>query len=145
MKFLKSVKSLTSLKSSFVLIPVTLLAAACASHSPAPDPQAAGEANAQWQSLRADYTACAKGQTDAGLSGSASPQDLAGAALKACQPKLDAMRSAFREYLDAQMVSAHGRDGARQAADRVSRDTEAKTRSYLVRYVEVERYNAKPH
>lgn len=41
------------------------------------------------------------------------------------------------------MVSSHGRDGARQAADRVSQDTEAKTRNYLVRYVERERYTAK--
>ncbi|MGE8366068.1 hypothetical protein AB4156_02300 [Cupriavidus sp. 2MCAB6] len=130
------------MKSVLALIPVTLLAAACASHAPA-DPQASAEANEQWQSLRAAYTTCAKDQADAGMSGRASAQDLAASALKACQPRLDAMRTAFREYLDAQMVSSHGRDGARQAADRVSRDTEAKTRNYLVRYVERERYTAR--
>ncbi|MGT2492911.1 hypothetical protein ACU4GD_26430 [Cupriavidus basilensis] len=102
------------------------------------------EANEQWQSLRAAYTTCAKDQADAGMSRPRlAAQDLAASALKACQPRLDAMRTAFREYLDAQMVSSHGRDGARQAADRVSRDTEAKTRNYLVRYVERERYTAR--
>ncbi|KJK24565.1 hypothetical protein UB46_09750 [Burkholderiaceae bacterium 16] len=130
------------MKSVLALIPVTLLAAACASHAPA-DPQASAEANEQWQSLRAAYTTCAKDKADAGMAGRASAQDLAASSLKACQPQLDAMRTAFREYLDAQMVSAHGRDGARQAADRVSRDTEAKTRNYLVRYVERERYTAR--
>lgn len=124
------------------LIPVALLAAACASHAPA-NPQASAEANEQWQSLRAAYTTCAKDQADAGMASSASAQDLARAALKACRPRLDAMHAAFRDYLDAQMVSSHGRDGARQAADRVSQDTEAKTRNYLVRYVERERYTAK--
>ncbi|MDF3836932.1 hypothetical protein P3W85_28860 [Cupriavidus basilensis] len=132
------------MKFVLALIPATLLAAACASHTPA-DPQAASDANAQWQSLRADYSTCAKDQTDAGVAGAASPQDLVGTALKACQPRLDAMRTAFRQYLDAQMVSSHGRDSARQAADRVSRDTEAKTRNYLLRYVERERYNARLH
>ncbi|WP_020204273.1 MULTISPECIES: hypothetical protein [Cupriavidus] len=130
------------MKSVLALIPVTLLAAACASRPPAADPQAQEQANAQWQSLRADYTNCAREQADAGLPGRGSPQDLAGAALKACQSRLDAMRGAFRDYLDAQMVSSHGHDSARQAADRLSRDTEAKTRTYLVRYVERERYNA---
>jgi hypothetical protein len=128
------------MKSVLALIPVTLLAAACASH--APDPQAVSEANEQWQSLRATYTACAKEQADAGMASRVSAQDLAGSALKACQPGLDAMRTAFRQYLDTQMVSAHGRDSARQAADRVGRDTEAKTRDYLVHYVERERYLA---
>lgn len=130
------------MKSVLALIPVTLLAAACASQVPA-NPQASSEANEQWQSLRAAYTTCAKGQADAGMAGGASAQDLASAALKACRPRLDAMHTAFRDYLDAQMVSSHGRDGARQAAERVSQDTEAKTRNYLVRYVERERYTAK--
>ncbi|WP_237717281.1 hypothetical protein [Cupriavidus basilensis] len=132
------------LKSVLALIPAALLAAACASRAPA-DPQAVSDANEQWQSIRAAYTTCAKDQADAGMASSASAQDLASAALKACQPRLDAMRAAFRDYLDAQMVSSHGRDGARQAAARVSQDTEAKTRNYLVRHIERERYVAKLH
>lgn len=130
------------MKSVLALIPVTLLAAACASRAPA-DPQAVSEANEQWQSLRAAYTTCAKDQADAGMASSASAQDLTSAALKACRPRLEAMHTAFRDYLNAQMVSSHGRDGARQAADQVSQDTEAKTRNYLVRYVERERYTAR--
>ena len=53
------------MKSILALIPVTLLAAACASQAPA-DPQASAEANEQWQSLRAAYTTCAKDHADAG-------------------------------------------------------------------------------
>ncbi|WP_420996445.1 hypothetical protein ACKI2N_016740 [Cupriavidus sp. 30B13] len=135
---------MTFAKSALVLVPAALLAA-CASRPLAADPQALSAANAQWQSLRADYTACARDKADAGLPGRGSAQDLAGAALKACQPTLDAMRGAFRDYLDAQMVSSHGHDSARQAADRLAQDTEAKTRSYVVRYVERERYNAGQH
>ncbi|MNW10130.1 hypothetical protein D3C71_2072790 [compost metagenome] len=52
------------------------------------------------------------------------------------------MHDAFQSYLSAQMSSAHGQTSARQAADRVTTDTREKARTYLTRYVEVERYKA---
>ncbi len=52
------------------------------------------------------------------------------------------MHDAFGTYLEGQMVSSHGKSGARQAADRVTTDTREKARSYLTRYVERERYVA---
>jgi len=129
------------MKPALVLIPATLLAAACASRQPT-DPQASQEANANWQALRGAYTDCARSQADAALPRGGTPQALADGALRACRPQLDAVRVAFHDYLDAEMVSAHGRDSARQAANQVSRDTEAKTRAYLVRYIESEQARA---
>jgi len=130
------------MKSVLALIPVTLLAAACASRAPA-DPQAVSEANEQWQSLRAAYTTCAKDQADAGMASSASAQDLTSAALKACRPGSRPCTRRFAITWMHRWCPRHGRDGARQAADQVSQDTEAKTRNYLVRYVERERYTAR--
>ncbi|AOY92712.1 hypothetical protein BKK79_13710 [Cupriavidus sp. USMAA2-4] len=125
-----------------ILLAAGLLATACASRPPVDGqaPQSANEsANAHWQALRGDYTDCARRQADAELPRSGTAQALADDALKACRAQLEAVRVAFRDYLDAQMVSSHGRDSARQAANQVGRDTEAKTRAYLVRYIESER------
>lgn len=134
------------------LLSVCLLATACASNQPSgesangamPDVAAAvAEAPAaqvaEWQSLRQKYTACATEKAEAGLSASGNSQSVAATAMKACKGDLEAMRTSFRKYLDSQMSSSHGKTSARQAADRVGRDTEDKTRAYLVRHVEYKR------
>jgi len=104
---------------------------------------AAGPDSSGWQALRARYMDCVQHRADDGVTGKASTKDVVSSALDACKGELGAMHDAFRDYLGAQMVSAHGKSGARQAADRVTTDTREKARAYLTRYVERERYLAK--
>ena len=128
-------------------LPLVLLAA-CASQPPGASTDAAASAPAadtgsEWQALRAKYMDCTQKKASENLSAKGQSRDVADLALSACQPELDAMHSAFRGYLDAQMSSSHGKSSARQAAARVTSDTRDKARNYLVRYVERERYLAR--
>ncbi|SOY49762.1 hypothetical protein [Cupriavidus taiwanensis] len=123
-----------------------VLLAACASQPPQASADAAAATAADpsgWQALRARYMDCTQKKANDNLSAKGQSKDVADLALAACQPELDAMHTAFRSYLDAQMSSSHGKSGARQAAARVTTDTRDKARSYLVRYVERERYLAR--
>jgi hypothetical protein len=102
-------------------------------------------ADAGWMALRAKYMDCVQRHADDGVPGNAQSKAVASSALDACKGELQVMHDAFRDYLNAQMVSSHGKSGARQAADRVTTDTREKARAYLVRYVDYERYQAKSH
>ncbi|MGY8525840.1 hypothetical protein [Paracidovorax citrulli] len=130
-----------------------LLLSACAS-SPPKTGEAAVEAAAttnvapgtggsaiapEWQQRREKYTACATDKASSAMTSSESAQRIAAEAVKACSGELDAVRTSFRDYLNAQMVSSHGKRSAQQAAERLGRDTEDKVRAYLVRHVEYER------
>lgn len=135
------------MKKLLAALPLLLLAA-CASQPPAAsaDPEgsaAAADASSGWQALRAKYMDCTQKKASDNLSAKGQSKDVADLALSACQSELDAMHDAFRSYLDAQMSSSHGKSSARQAAARVTTDTRDKARSYLVRYVERERYLAR--
>ena len=132
-----------------VAVPMAALLAACSSQQPpAAEPlsQSAAQDSVQvapaWQAERAKYMDCVQGKVDDGVKGKATPPDVAAGALSACQGQLKVMHDAFQSYLMAEMSSAHGRSNARQAADRVTTDTREKARTYLTRYVEVERYKA---
>lgn len=137
------------MRNVLALIPALLLVGACASKPPAEEVVADAEAAAatqtanaappQWQLLRQQYTDCAKSKAEAGAAGSGTTQKVVADALRACQSDLDAVRTSFRQYLDEQMVSAHGKRSARQASDRLGRDTEDKVRAYLLRHVEYQR------
>lgn len=130
------------------------LLAACGS---APKQQQAAEAAAEipaaqaaaptempeWQRLRARHFDCATDKANELMRGSASSPDVARQALRACDDRLSAMRTAFRTYLEAQMVSSHGKAGARRAADQLARDTERKVQTYLEQSVVYTRYQAK--
>lgn len=133
------------------LIPAILLVGACASHAPS-DQQAAAAATAtaaesqaasgpppEWQKKRQQYTDCAREKAEARSAKPGTTQAVVNDALRDCRGELDAVRTSFREYLDGQMSSAHGKRSARQAADRVGRDTEDKVRAYLLRHVEYHR------
>lgn len=135
------------MKKLLIALPLALLAA-CASQPPVPSSDASAEAQpavdpGSWQALRAKYMDCVQKKANDNLSAKGQPKDVADLALSACQPELDAMHDSFRGYLDAQMSSSHGKNSARQAAARVTTDTREKARSYLVRYVERERYLAR--
>lgn len=126
------------------------LLGACASPSqqqPADPANAATTATAPadngWQALRAKYMDCVQRHAADGVPGSAQAKAVVSSALSACEGELSAMHDAFRDYLGAEMVSAHGKSGARQAADRVTKDTREKARVYLTGYVDHERYLAK--
>lgn len=125
---------------------VAVLLGACGSQPSAPDASAAANADASadngWQALRARYMDCVQHRADDGIAGKAQTKEVVSSALAACNGELKAMHDAFGSYLDGQMVSSHGKSGARQAADRVTMDTREKARSYLTRYVERERYVA---
>jgi len=132
---------------SFVLL--TLLGA-CASQSPSQQQPADSTsvasttgADSGWLALRAKYMDCVQRRADDGLSGSGQTKAVVASALNACEGELSTMHDAFRDYLSAQMVSSHGKSGARQAADRVTKDTREKARVYLMGYVDHERYLAK--
>ncbi|CAN7487076.1 hypothetical protein D9M68_85680 [compost metagenome] len=138
------------MKKLLTALPLAFLAA-CASH-PSGSSNDAGAAGAGsqsavdssgWQALRAKYMDCAQKKANDNLSAKGQPKDVANLALAACEPELNAMHDSFRSYLDAQMSSSHGKSSARQAAARVTTDTREKARSYLVRYVERERYVAR--
>ncbi|WP_042888130.1 hypothetical protein [Cupriavidus necator] len=135
------------MKKILTALPLAFLAA-CASHPSGSSNDAAGTAAAAgdssgWQALRAKYMDCVKQKADDNLSAKGQSKDVANAALAACQSDLDAMHDSFRTYLDGQMSSSHGKNSARQAAERVTTDTREKARAYLVRYVERERYAAR--
>jgi hypothetical protein len=85
---------------------------------------------------------CVQDKADDGAKGKGTSKDVAAGALDACKAQLGVMHDAFQSYLSAQMSSAHGQTSARQAADRVTTDTREKARTYLTRYVEVERYKS---
>ncbi len=122
-----------------------LMLAACASQSAVETPQATQEAaqlNSGWQSERAKYMDCVQSKADDGAKGKGTSKDVAANAIDGCKDQLKVMHDAFQSYLSAQMSSAHGQSSARQAADRVTTDTREKARTYLTRYVEVERYKA---
>ncbi|MGN5479926.1 hypothetical protein ACTMU2_32995 [Cupriavidus basilensis] len=125
---------------------VAAMLGACGSQPSAPDAATAASANSNadngWQALRARYMDCVQRQADDGVPGKAQTKDVVSSALSACNGDLKAMHDAFGTYLEGQMVSSHGKSGARQAADRVTTDTREKARSYLTRYVERERYVA---
>lgn len=127
---------------------VLALLGACASHpqsdaTGATDATSAATADNGWQALRAKYMDCTQRRAAEGISGTASTKAVVSSALDACEGELSAMHDAFRDYLGAQMVSSHGKTGARQAADRVTKDTREKARVYLTGYVDHERYVAK--
>ncbi|RDK06818.1 hypothetical protein [Cupriavidus lacunae] len=134
------------MKKLLTALPLALLAA-CASQPPVSSNDAGADLSAVdasgWQALRAKYMDCVQKKANDNLSAKGQPKDVADLALSACQPELDAMHASFRGYLDAQMSSSHGKSSARQAAARVTTDTREKARSYLVRYVERERYLAR--
>jgi len=134
------------MKKIILALPLAFLAA-CASHQPTDSGTGTGTAataeSSGWQSLRAKYMDCVQHEADKNLAGKAQSKDVAASALASCQSDLTAMHDSFRDYLDAQMSSAHGKASARQAADRVTNDTREKARNYLVRYVDRERYTAK--
>ncbi|WP_432258251.1 hypothetical protein [Cupriavidus sp. TMH.W2] len=135
------------MKKLLTVLPLALLAA-CASQPPGSPTDAGADAlsvadASGWQALRAKYMDCVQRKANDNLSAKGQSRDVADLALSACQPELDAMHNAFRSYLDAQMSSSHGKSSARQAAARVTTDTREKARSYLVRYVERERYLAR--
>lgn len=125
---------------------VAALLGACGSQPSAPDAGAAANTNANadngWQALRARYMDCVQQRADDGIAGQAQTKEVVSSALAACNGELKAMHDAFGTYLEGQMVSSHGKSGARQAADRVTTDTREKARTYLTRYVERERYVA---
>ncbi len=98
-----------------------------------------------WQALRGKYMDCVQRHADEDVPGNTQTKAVVSAALDACKGELNAMHDAFHDYLDAQMVSAHGKSGARQAANRVTSDTREKARTYLMHYVDYERYLAKSH
>ncbi|WER45461.1 hypothetical protein CupriaWKF_14300 [Cupriavidus sp. WKF15] len=133
------------------LLLVAALLGACGSQPPAPDAGEAAGASASastnadngWQALRARYMDCVQHKADEGVSGKAQTKDVVSSALAACNGELKAMHDAFGTYLGGQMVSSHGKSGARQAAERVTIDTREKARAYLTKYVERERYIAR--
>lgn len=92
---------------------------------------------------RAQYMDCVQRRADAAVAGSDPTKTVVTAALDACESQLSTMHDAFRDYLGAQMVSSHGKTSARQAADRVTKDTREKARVYLTGYVDYTRYQAK--
>lgn len=97
----------------------------------------------EWQMLRARHFECATGKANGLMRGSDASSDVARQALRACSGELSAMRDAFRTYLESQMVSSHGKTGARRAADQLARDTERKTQTYIEQSVVYTRYQAK--
>lgn len=122
-----------------------LLMAACASQpavETAEAKQEAAQMNSGWQAERAKYMDCVQDRASDGAKGKGTSKDVAAGAIDACKDQLKVMHDAFQSYLSAQMSSAHGQSSARQAADRVTTDTREKARTYLTRYVEVERYKA---
>lgn len=127
-------------------VPVAaLLLAACSSQptmESAESKQETAALNSGWQAERAKYMDCVQDKADDGVKGKAAPKDVAANALESCKGQLGVMHDAFQSYLSAQMSSSHGQAGARQAAARVTTDTREKARTYLTRYVEVERYKA---
>lgn len=126
------------------LAPVLLLAA-CASQPSAESAEKKQEVaslNSGWQAERAKYMECVQDKADDGAKGKGTSKEVAANAIEACKGQLTVMHDTFRSYLSAQMSSAHGQTSARQAADRVTTDTREKARTYLTRYVEVERYKA---
>jgi hypothetical protein len=142
----------TSVALAFALLAPLALLGACASTSP-PSASAQQQATAEaagatspdsgWLALRAKYMDCVQHQADAGMSGNGQTKAVVAAALDACAGELQTMHDAFRDYLSAEMVSSHGKAGARHAADRVTKDTREKARVYLMGYVDHERYLAK--
>ncbi|WP_454764998.1 hypothetical protein [Cupriavidus campinensis] len=126
------------------LVPVIMLAA-CSSQptvETAEQKQEAATLNSGWQAERAKYMECVQDKAGDGARGKGTSRDVAASALDACKGQLGVMHDAFHSYLSAQMSSAHGQTSAREAADRVTTDTREKARTYLTRYVEVERYKA---
>ena len=126
------------------IVPVVLLAA-CASPASVETPsqkQEVATLNSGWQAERAKYMECVQDKADDGAKGKGTSKDVAAGAIDACKAQLGVMHDAFQSYLSAQMSSAHGQTSARQAADRVTTDTREKARTYLTRYVEVERYKS---
>lgn len=123
----------------------TLMLAACSSAPSVETPEAKQEVaqmNAGWQAERAKYMDCVQQKADDGARGKGTPKEVAAGAIDACKDQLKVMHDALHSYLSAQMSTAHGQTSARQAADRVTTDTREKARTYLTRYVEVERYKA---
>ncbi len=106
-------------------------------------PAATANADNGWQALRAKYMDCVQRRADDGVPGNTQTKAVVSAALNACEGELTTMHDAFRDYLGAQMTSSHGKTGARQAADRVTKDTREKARVYLMSYVDHQRYLAK--
>jgi hypothetical protein len=130
------------MKSIFALGAVALLATACASRLPPVDETTLARHNAEWQAERAAYTVCGQDKANALLRTSASAPDVVDASVRACQPTLESVRTSFRQYVELQMMSDHGKEGARQAADQMAVDAETKLRGYLLPYVEYTRYQA---
>lgn len=128
-------------------VPLTaLMLAACSSSQPSVQTpgaqQEVAQMNSGWQAERAKYMDCVQDKAGDGAKGKGTSKDVAAGAIDACKDQLKVMHDAFQSYLSAQMSSAHGQSSARQAADRVTTDTREKARTYLTRYVEVERYKA---
>lgn len=134
-----------------LLAPAALLGACASKSSPTPasqqqpsaDAAATASPDSAWLAQRARYMDCVQRSADAGMSGTGQTKAVVAAALNACDGELKTMHDAFRDYLGAEMVSAHGKAGARHAADRVAKDTREKARVYLMGYVDHERYLAK--
>lgn len=134
------------MRAGAIVTPLTaLLLAACGSAPTVESPEAKQEVaqmNSGWQAERAKYMDCVQDRAGDGAKGKGTSKEVAAGAIDACKDQLKVMHDAFQSYLSAQMSSAHGQNSARQAADRVTTDTREKARTYLTRYVEVERYKA---
>jgi hypothetical protein len=138
---------------SLVILSLALLTASCASHRAADDETLASDSDqpalvaqgtqwqapvstgSEWMVHRQAYTTCVIAKADTLVRNVGSSQDIAEAALQACESTRENVRIAFRHYLETQMVSAHGKRGAALAADQMASDAEGKLRSYLVQYV----------
>lgn len=130
---------------AFAVPLAALLLAACSSQPSVQTPgaqQEVAQMNSGWQAERAKYMDCVQDKAGDGAKGKGTSKEVAAGAIDACKDQLKVMHDAFQSYLSAQMSSAHGQSSARQAADRVTTDTREKARTYLTRYVEVERYKA---
>ncbi len=133
---------------------LSLLLAACASKPTSQDTSTASTPSAsdtpavsssapEWQVRRASYMDCATAKAKTMVDSRDTSKAVAHAAVKSCDSELATVRTSFQRYFESQMVSSHGKSGARRAADQVARDTERKTETHLEQYVEYARYQGK--
>ena len=132
---------------SFVLL---ALLGVCGSPAPSQQ-QLADQANAGntastsdagngWQALRVRYFDCVQHRADEQALSQADTKAVVSSVLDACEGELKTMHDAFHDYLSAQMVSSHGKSGARQAANQVTESSREKARVFATDYVKYARY-----
>ncbi|CAJ0821851.1 MULTISPECIES: hypothetical protein [Ralstonia] len=128
------------------LVLLTLLGA-CGSPAPSQQ-QLADQANTSnsvitdngWQALRVRYFDCVQRRADEQVTSQADTKTVVSSVLDACEGELKTMHDAFHDYLSAQMVSSHGKSGARQAANQVTESSREKARVFATDYVNYARY-----